>query len=205
MLDRALPVGIAVSAGDRSESPLRQAIRRLRKSTTAVIGVVIGVPEPHASVLSWWRRQVGDPQAELVWPHVTLVPPTVVPRDSLDAVVAHLRSVAAAAAPFVMHLSGTGTFRPVSPVVFVQVAAGLASCELLERAVRGGPVRRDLDFPYHPHVTVAHGVADADLDRAYDALLGFAARFPVGSFQLFERGETGEWGQLAEFELTGPR
>ena len=28
-------------AGDRSESPLRQAIRRLRKSTTAVIGVVI--------------------------------------------------------------------------------------------------------------------------------------------------------------------
>ena len=40
--EAALPVGIAVSsAGERSESPLRQAIRRLRKSTTAVIGVVI--------------------------------------------------------------------------------------------------------------------------------------------------------------------
>jgi peptide/nickel transport system permease protein len=40
--EAALPVGIAVSStGERSESPLRQAIRRLRKSTTAVIGVVI--------------------------------------------------------------------------------------------------------------------------------------------------------------------
>lgn len=170
-----------------------------------VIGVVIGVPEPHASVLAWWRRQVGDPQAELVWPHVTLVPPTVVARDALGAVVDHLATVAATAAPFVMHLSGTGTFRPISPVVFVQVAAGLASCELLERAVRGGPVQRELDFPYHPHVTVAHGVSDADLDRAYDALAGFAARFPVSSFQLFERGGSGEWAQLSEFELTGPR
>lgn len=168
-----------------------------------VIGVVIGVPEPHASVLSWWRRQVGDPQADLVWPHVTLVPPTVVPRDALAAVVEHLGAVAAAAPPFTMHLSGTGTFRPVSPVVFVQVAAGLASCELLERAVRGGPVRRQLDFPYHPHVTVAHGVADADLDRAYDALAGFAARFPVESFQLFERSDDGGWRQLEEFRLTG--
>jgi ABC-type dipeptide/oligopeptide/nickel transport system permease subunit len=42
--EAALPVGIAVSAGgDRSESPLAQAIRRLRKSTTAVIGVGIVV------------------------------------------------------------------------------------------------------------------------------------------------------------------
>lgn len=167
------------------------------------IGVVIGVPEPHASVLSWWRRQVGDPQADLVWPHVTLVPPTVVPRDGLDAVVDHLAAAAARTAPFVMHLSGTGTFRPVSPVVFVQVASGLASCELLERAVRSGPVDRTLEFPYHPHVTVAHGVPDADLDRAYDALAGFAARFPVNSFQLFERTEAGAWEQLVEFALGG--
>ena len=42
--EAALPVGIAVSStGERSESPIRQAIRRLRKSTTAVIGVVIVV------------------------------------------------------------------------------------------------------------------------------------------------------------------
>ena len=31
-----------------------------------------------------------------------------------------------------MHLAGTGTFRPLSPVVFIQVARGLAECEMLE-------------------------------------------------------------------------
>ena len=37
----------------------------------------------------------------------------------------HLADVAAASGqPFIMHLAGTGTFRPTSPVVFVQVARG---------------------------------------------------------------------------------
>ena len=40
--ETAIPAGIAVAArGERSESPLTQAIQRLRKSTTAVIGLVI--------------------------------------------------------------------------------------------------------------------------------------------------------------------
>lgn len=42
--DAVLPVGIAVAeGGERSESPLAQAVRRLRKSTTAVIGGVVVV------------------------------------------------------------------------------------------------------------------------------------------------------------------
>ncbi len=86
-----------------------------------------------------------------------------------------------------MHLFGTGTFRPISPVVFVQVARGVADCELLERAIRSGPLDRALEFPYHPHVTVAHDVDDDALDEAYDGLAGFVARFTVESFQLFER------------------
>ena len=78
-----------------------------------------------------------------------------------------------------MHLAGTGTFRPTSPVVFIQIATGVSHCELLERAIRRGPLARELDFPYHPHVTVAQEVADAALDEAYDGLSGFVARFPV--------------------------
>ena len=42
--EAGLPVAIAVPASrERSESPLGQAVHRLRKSTTAVIGVVIVV------------------------------------------------------------------------------------------------------------------------------------------------------------------
>src|SRR6202044_259780 len=99
------------------------------------LGVMIAVPEPHASVLSGWRKQVGDPAAERVAPHVTLLPPTRVSRDELPAVRQHLTKAAEAAARFPMHLSGTGTFRPMSPVVFIQVAQGIANCEMLEKAI----------------------------------------------------------------------
>jgi 2'-5' RNA ligase len=166
-----------------------------------VLGVSIAVPEPHATVLSKWRRQVGDPQAEFVWPHVTLLPPTPVPATELDEVEQHLREVGAQRDPFAMHLFGTGTFRPISPVVFIQVARGLADCELLEKAIRSGPLERDLDFPYHPHVTVAQQVSDDALDEAYDGLADFIARFTVGGFTLHEREPDGAWKVRAELPL----
>ncbi len=147
----------------------------------ATLGVAIAIPEPHATVLTTWRRRVGDPQADLIWPHVTLLPPTPVPAGQLDTI--------------------TGTFRPMSPVVFIQVARGVADCEMLEKAIRTGPLERRLDFPYHPHVTVAQDVPDDALDLAYDGLSGFVARFVVERFSLFERHPDGKWLPRTEFDL----
>jgi 2'-5' RNA ligase len=175
----------------------------MRNAAEIVLGVAVAIPSPHSNVLSTWRTRVGDPVAELVWPHVTLLPPTPVPAERLDEVVEHLAAAAAAREPFTMHLSGTGTFRPTSPVVFVQVARGVADCEELEKLIRTGPLDRQLDFPYHPHVTVAHHVDDEALDDAYEGLAGFVARFPVQSIQLFCREEDGRWRQHTEFPLGG--
>jgi 2'-5' RNA ligase len=169
------------------------------------LGVAIAIPQPHASVLTRWRRQIGDPAADLVFPHVTLLPPTAVPAGMLDDVEAHLAKAAEAATPFVMHLSGTGTFRPLSPVVFIQISRGVSDCELLERDVRSGPLDRPLDFPYHPHVTVAQDVPDEALDEAYEGLGTFVARFPVDSFVLFSRDEGGAWSWRREFRLGAAR
>jgi 2'-5' RNA ligase len=168
------------------------------------VGVAIAIPQPHASVLTRWRRQVGDPAADLVFPHVTLLPPTDVPSHAMEDVEGHLAKAAEAAAPFVMHLSGTGTFRPLSPVVFIQIARGVSDCELLERDIRSGPLDRPLDFPYHPHITVAQDVPDAALDDAYEGLSTFVARFAVESFVLFSRDESGEWSWRREFLLGSP-
>jgi 2'-5' RNA ligase len=177
-----------------SEAPARE-----------VVGVAVAIPEPHASVLAKWRRQVGDPAADLVYPHVTLLPPTPVPAERMADVEAHLARAAANHPPFVMHLAGTGTFRPTSPVVFIHVATGVSDCELLERAIRQGPLARDLTFPYHPHVTIAQDIPDAALDEAYEGLSGFVARFPVERFALFSRDEGGSWAWRTEFELGRPR
>jgi 2'-5' RNA ligase len=170
----------------------------------ATLGVAIAIPEPHATVLTDWRRRIGDPQADLIWPHVTLLPPTPVAFDVLDRIEAHLAQAATARSPFVMHLLGTGTFRPVSPVVFIQVARGVADCEVLEKVTRSGPLARRLDFPYHPHVTVAQDVPDEALDMAYDGLTGFVARFVVERFTLFERHPDGKWLPRTEFDLGTP-
>ena len=166
------------------------------------IGVAVGIPQPHSTALQTWRRRVGDPAADVIWPHVTLLPPTAVPADELPAIEAHLAAVAAGATPFSMHLAGTGTFRPTSPVVFVQISRGVSECELLEKAIRVGLLgRREREFPYHPHVTVAHEISDEGLDEAYEGLSDFVARFRVERFGLFVRHADGTWSTRAEYSL----
>ena len=157
------------------------------------IGVAIEVPEPWAQEITTWRAKVGDPQAHLVPPHVTLLPPTELTADGLPEAERHLEAVAKTRRPFDLHLRGTGTFQPVSDVVFLVVDRGISECERLEAAVRAGPLHRPVQYPYHPHVTVAHGVPDDALDRAYDALAHFEAEFPVRGFTLFEHGTDGVW------------
>ena len=165
------------------------------------IGVSIAIPSPHAEMLQAKRASFGDPLADSIPTHVTLLPPTPVGDEDLPAVVAHLDDVASAAHPFSMVLRGTGSFRPVSPVVFVQVSSGLSECELLEKSVRQGPLERELDFYYHPHVTVAHHVADEALDRAFADLSDFECTFDVEEFHLYEHGSDGVWRPVRTFSL----
>lgn len=171
----------------------------------AVHGVSIAVPEPWGSRLQQLREDVGDPFARAIPPHVTLMPPTEISPAQLEGFTAHLTSVARQHGPFAMRLRGTGTFRPVSPVVFVQVAQGIPMCERLEQAVRRGPVSRDLEFPYHPHVTVAHAIDDDGLDRAFDEASDLDAVYQVDAFHLYEHGADGVWRPMAEFILSGER
>lgn len=166
------------------------------------IGVSIPIPEPYASRLVRARTEAGDPQAFSVPPHITLLPPTVVEPDQMGAVVEHLSLVAARSAPFVLELRGTETFRPLSQVVFVALAAGHGQCTALHEAVNAGPLWQDLHFPYHPHVTIAHDLPPADLDRAQQAMAAFDALFAVAHFSLYEFGDDGVWRDVSTFVLS---
>jgi 2'-5' RNA ligase len=167
------------------------------------IGVSIPIPAPYGEELQAARRDAGDPLADAVPPHVTLMPPTQVEKGAEELLRKHLAGVAAATPRFRMTLRGTGTFRPISPVVFVALAEGIATCEQLEKAVRSGPVSRDLDFPYHPHVTIAHAVPAALLDRAFDALASYERSFEVSGFDLYEHGEDRVWRSVLAWPLAG--
>ena len=165
------------------------------------IGVAIAIPEPWASELQDYRTSVGDTTAAQIPTHITLIPPAEVSTTVLDEVSAHLADAATTVEPFDIHLRGTGTFRPVSPVVFVTLAEGISACELLADAVRQGPLAVELDFPYHPHVTVAHHLDDPTLDRAFDELADFECRFGVDSFHLYVHDDQHGWQASRDFAL----
>jgi 2'-5' RNA ligase len=168
------------------------------------IGIAIDIPEPWGSQLTRARAAAGDPQAAYVPAHVTLLGPTEVAADRLDEIDAYLDGMAARFPPFSLHLRGTGTFRPVTDVVFVTVAAGISECELLAAAISGcAAIQRELRFPYHPHVTVAQDVAPEQLDAAFTGLADFEARFDVAGFTLFEHGADGKWQARSDFRLSG--
>ncbi|MFF3321472.1 2'-5' RNA ligase family protein [Streptomyces sp. NPDC002889] len=172
---------------------------------TVTLGVSIAVPEPYGSLLQERRAGFGDPAAHGIPTHITLLPPTEVDSARLPAIEAHLAAVAAAGRPFPMRLCGTGTFRPLSPVVFVQVVEGGAACTWLQKRVRdaSGPLVRELQFPYHPHVTVAHGIADELMDRAYEELADYRAEWTCASFALYEQGPDAVWRQIHEYAFGG--
>lgn len=167
------------------------------------IGVAIAVPEPWGPELQDYRTALGDRTASGIPTHITLAPPFEVDEADLSTIEKHLGEVAATQPAFRIHLRGTGTFRPVSPVVFVTVVRGISSCEQLALSVRRGPLAADLAFPYHPHVTVAHDVEDHLLDRAFDELTGFEAEFDVDHFLLYVHDSEAGWQPTREFPLTG--
>ena len=165
------------------------------------VGVSIPIPAPFGPDLQARRASYGDPLARVTPAHITLLGPTEVATTDLPDLQSHLGSAARAVQPFVVVLRGTGTFRPLSDVVFVQVARGISGCEQLELGIREGRWGQELAFPYHPHVTVAHDVAEPQLDRAFDELADYVATFEVGAFHLYVQDGGGAWTPVHAFRL----
>jgi len=167
------------------------------------IGVAVAIPEPWATQLQDYRTSVGDTMAATIPTHITLVPPTEVTDAQFARIEEHLTVAAGATARFPVHLRGTGTFRPVSPVVFVSLVEGISRCEQLAAAVRTGPLAVDLAFPYHPHVTIAHHLSEAQLDQAFEELADFECEFEVREFHLYAFDNGAGWVPRRAFRLVG--
>ncbi len=168
-------------------------------TSTRCIGIVISIPDPLAGQLEEWRASFGDPMAAVVPPHITLV--TTTPTCDWAAALAHVREAVSAQEEFSVTLRGTGTFRPLSPVVYLNVAEGFDDCVNLHQMLQCGPLERNLEFAYHPHVTVAHDVSEASMDSALQRLENFEASFPVRSMGLFEHEESGVWTLREELKF----
>jgi 2'-5' RNA ligase len=171
-------------------------MRAASKATDGVsVGVILEFPPAIAEELQRWRASFGDPMAGVIPAHITLV--TTTPTRDWEATREHVRDIARRQAPFMVTVAGTGSFRPVSPVVFINVEDGFDECVDLHEKLQTGPLERDLPFSYHPHVTIAHDVAPESLDEAETVLKDYRATFPVVSMGLYEHDADGIW-QLRE-------
>jgi 2'-5' RNA ligase len=163
------------------------------------IGVSIAVPEPWGSQLQQYRIGMGDQDARHIPTHITLLPPHQLDEADVPAVEEHLAAVAAGVDPFRVHLRGTGTFQPISPVVFVGVVQGISACEVLAAAVLRGPLAIERAFPFHPHVTIAHHLPEAKLEQAFVEYERFDAAFDVDVMWMYLHDEASGWQPTRAF------
>ena len=170
----------------------------------STVGVSIPIPYPWREELDNARIAAGDPNGGVVPAHVTLLSPTEVPVADLEAVESLLAQIARNSQPFTLHLRGTGSFRPVTEVVFISVAEGISSCEQLAAKMRSEVLWRPLRFPYHPHVTIAQDVSPEALDDVFSRYAGFEAKFPVTSFTWYLHegdADNPQWHAQGTFSL----
>jgi len=166
------------------------------------LGVIISMPPALAAELSAWRELFGGPEVAAIPPHITLVSgrATGTWADAAE----HVRSVARSGAPFEVSLRGTGTFAPISPVVFLNLVEGVDSCLELHERLLEGPVEHLLDFDFHPHLTVAHDLDAGTMARAEREMADFSADFQVATIGLYDYSHGG-WSLREELKLGGAR
>lgn len=164
------------------------------------LGVIISLPPALADELSAKRAFYAGREADVVPPHITLVSGRAT--ESWDDAAEHVRKVAAAGEPFTLSLRGTGTFEPLSPVVFLNVDAGAEACATLHHQLVDGPVAHLLEFGFHPHLTIAHDLDEPAMARAKSGMANFSADFEVTSIGLFDY-LAGSWSLREELSLGG--
>lgn len=162
------------------------------------LGVVIPMPEPQRSVLREWRRKFGGADTESIDPHITLISGGYL--KSWAQAAARVREVAQESSRFTVRLAAARSFQPASDVVYLPLAAGAERFWALHEALLAGPLRHESKFDYHPHLTIAQNVAEADLAAAYTALQEVDLRFEVHSVQLFDT-RNGAWNFCEQIAL----
>lgn len=172
-----------------------------RNESEQWLGVVIAIPEPWVSELTEMRLTLGDKAAERVPPHITVMPPQAVASDKKEQVFSHLEKVASRHRPFRVSVQGPGTFMPVSPVVYLNLAEGGPQCTELAEDVRFGPLDYTPRFPYHPHITIAQGLHEEKLFEAMKLGEGFNASWTVTGFRLDKVDATGSYHSTALFNF----
>ncbi len=160
------------------------------------LGVALVLDPPVAVEVNGLRRALGDVGLQKVPPHITLVSPLNVRVGDLPAALAVLRAAAAAMrGPLTLTLGPPASFRPLSPVVYLEVGGDLPALRTLHASLQAPPLLRRNTWPWVPHVTLIDGANDERIAAALAALDRYAAVCLVDRVVLLEeRSRAGQGG-----------
>ena len=166
-----------------------------------LIGISIAIPEPWGEWLREKRRSFGDSGAEHIPSHITLSPPLEIAENDLERIATALTALGAKHQPFTVALAGTGTFGPVSDVVYIVVRQGVPESAELARGGQAAAMAPESEHDFHPHVTVAHELNHEALDLAAADLADFECEFEVTEFKLYVHDDDRGWEPVRSFAL----
>jgi 2'-5' RNA ligase len=115
--------------------------------------LVAYLPEPLSEFLRTLRHEL-DPRF-LGKPHLTILPPRPL-RFPWEDAWAELRPAIAACPRFDVELGDVKTFSE-SQVVYLEIRKGQATIKTLHELLNAGCAGCGEPWPYHPHITLAHG------------------------------------------------
>jgi 2'-5' RNA ligase len=134
--------------------------------------LVAYLPEPLSEFLSSLRRDL-DPRFQGK-PHLTILPPRPL-RSTWEEAWAELRPAIRGSRPIAVELGDVEVFSE-SQVVYLALREGYAAIEGLHKLLNAGCASCGEAWPYHPHITLAHGFfAENFADAAKNAQRRWAA------------------------------
>lgn len=156
------------------------------------LAVALLPPEQLSLQVDGLRRMLGDHRLGELASHVTLVPPVNVRHEALPGIRRHLREIATGTERFELFLGPAATFAPATPTVHLSVGGDLERLFGLRGQLKSGPLQREDEWPFVPHVTLRESVAPELLAASLTTLSGSLGQWPVDRLYLLERVEVPE-------------
>lgn len=138
--------------------------------------------------------------------HISVLPPRRL-CIAEDAAMEEARNQCAEWEPFVVEISGPGTFFPVNGVVYLEVERGAPELQRLHVALNDGLMSCQEPYPYVPHITISQEMDEA---RTYEVMRlvseAWAAyrspsRVTVEALTFVRLKPNGDWEDLAQLQL----
>jgi GNAT superfamily N-acetyltransferase len=115
-----------------------------------------------------------------------------------------VRAAAARSGPLRVELGPAHTFLPVSPVAYLAVAGDVEELTALRAGVLRGPLRRQIDHPFVPHVTLHEDATPELAAHAVGALHAYSVEVTISSVHLLREGPGHVWVPIADARLEEP-